>query len=74
MQFQGDVAHATGTVDLHALRTLIQQIAIDTGNPGDSYDWTLRPTVHVHGRVDGKQISKTFAPTLPFTFSPPSLR
>ena len=68
-QFQGDVARATGTVDLHALRTLIQQIAIDTGNPGDSYALTLRPTVQVHGRVDGKQISKVFAPTLPFTFS-----
>jgi signal peptidase I len=68
-QFQGDVAHATGTVDLHALRTLTEQLAIDTGNPGDSYAWTLEPTVPVHGRVDGKQIDKTFAPTLPFTFS-----
>ena len=69
MQFRGDVAHVTGTVDLYALRSLIQQIAIDTGNPGETYAWTLEPTVRVHGRVDGKQISKTFAPTLPFTFS-----
>jgi Ricin-type beta-trefoil lectin domain/PA14 domain len=67
--FQGDVAHVTGTVDLHKLRALTEQLAIDTGVPAAGYDWTLQPTVHVRGTVGGKQILKTFAPTLPFTFS-----
>jgi signal peptidase I len=69
VHFQGDVAHVTGTVDLHKLRALTEQIAIDTGVPSTGYDWTLQPTVRVRGVVAGKQISKSFAPTLPFTFS-----
>jgi signal peptidase I len=67
--FKGDVAHVTGTVDLHQLRALTEQLAIDTGVPAAGYDWTLEPTVKVRGTVGGKQIAKTFAPTLPFTFS-----
>ena len=67
--FQGDIAHVTGTVDLHKLRALTEQLAIDTGVPAAGYDWTLQPTVHVRGTVAGKQIEKTFAPPLPFTFS-----
>ena len=69
--FQGDVARVTGTVDLHATaRRSSEQIAIDTGTPGDGLrlDACSRPCACA-GVVDGKQISKTFAPTLPFTFS-----
>jgi signal peptidase I len=67
--FRGDVAHASGTLDLHTLRALTHQLAIDTGTTGTAYAVTLLPTIRVRGTVAGTRIAKTFAPTLPFDFS-----
>jgi signal peptidase I len=68
-KFNGDLAVASGNVDLNQLRALLTKLGQDSGDAGASYAVTLVPIVTVHGTVGGKQISDTFTPTLPFSVS-----
>ena len=64
-RFVGDTAVARGTFDLAALKTLLAQLAVDSGSVGASYTVDIKPVVHVVGRVAGKPIDETFSPVLP---------
>ncbi|HEY3962119.1 MAG TPA: signal peptidase I [Gaiellaceae bacterium] len=65
--FTGDIALASGDVDLTQLRELLTKLGQDSGDAGGSYTVTLLPVVTVRGTVGGKPISSTFAPSLPFS-------
>ena len=65
--FNGDLAVASGDVDLTQLRALLTKLGQDSGDAGGSYTVTLLPVVTVRGTVGGKPISSTFAPSLPFS-------
>jgi hypothetical protein len=64
--FHGDDATLRATVPLTQLIALMDQLAVAAGSPADSYDAVIVATVHVHGYVDGKPVSSTFSPKLPF--------
>jgi signal peptidase I len=68
-KFNGDLAVASGNVDLTQLRSLLTKLGQDTGDAGASYSVTLLPVVSVSGTVNGKHISDTFSPNLPFSVS-----
>lgn len=65
--FSGDLAVTSGVVNLNDLRSLLTKLGQDSGDVAASYTVTLQPVVTVRGVVDGKQISNTFSPTLPFS-------
>jgi len=65
--FSGDLAVTSGVVNLNELRSLLTKLGQDSGDAAASYSVTLQPVVTVHGVVDGKQVSDTFNPTLPFS-------
>jgi signal peptidase I len=66
-RFTGDLALASGNVDLTQLRALLTTLGQQSGEAGGSYTVTLQPVVTVRGTVGGKQISDTFSPSLPFS-------
>ena len=69
VRFVGDGAAVHMTVSVRSLQALAQQLAIQSGVVGVSYDVTLEPVVHVTGIAGGKPVDSFFAPTLPFTLS-----
>ena len=66
-RFTGDLAVTSGIVNLDQLRSLLTKLGQDSGDPAASYSVTLDPVVTVDGFVNGKRISDTFSPTLPFS-------
>ncbi|HEX5449540.1 MAG TPA: signal peptidase I [Gaiellaceae bacterium] len=65
--FTGDLAVTSGVVDLNELRSLLTKLGQDSGDVAASYSVTLQPVVTVAGIVNGKHVSDTFSPTLPFS-------
>lgn len=65
--FAGDRAAVRARIDLRDLAQTLEGLAASTGNPAASYAVQLAPLVRVSGKVAGKRISETFAPTLPFS-------
>ena len=72
--FTGDAATVSGTLDLHQLRALTDQISRESDSVGSEYTIDLQATVHVTGVVRGERIDSTFSPVLPFTLSPSLLK
>jgi signal peptidase I len=67
--FDGDSATIRATLSLPQLLAIVNSLAVSSGSPADQYDAVLEPTVSVHGYVDGRPVSTTFTPTLPFTLT-----
>ena len=72
--FRADDATLRYRFALQGLTSIITALTVASGSPSAEYDIVLKPIVHVHGVVDGKAIVSTFAPTLPFTLSGPTLK
>jgi signal peptidase I len=69
-RFSGDVVHSSGAFSLRELQTLTNRISLESGTVGAQYTIDLQPIVHVKGVVDGRPITSSFSPVLPFTLSP----
>ena len=65
--FRGDGAVIHATLPLAALEQIMDRLAVASGSPADQYNAAIEPTVTVHALVNGKPVSTTFVPTLPFT-------
>jgi hypothetical protein len=64
--FTGDVATASGSLDLGAIRQLMVRVGELTRVPQSSFSLKLLPRIDVDGTVAGEPIAETFAPELPF--------
>jgi signal peptidase I len=73
-KFTGDSVKIGGSFDLRQLQNLLTQISVETSAAGTDYTIDLQPVVHVTGTVNGKAVSSTFAPVLPFTATPDLLK
>ena len=67
--FEGDTADIAGTVDLAASRAFFDQLSADSGAVGSDYQVDLQAIVKIAGVVNGKPITETFTPVLPFSFN-----
>ncbi len=67
--FEGDTASVAGTIDLAATRAFLDQLSADSGSVGSDYQFDLQAVVKVTGMIDGKPITETFTPVLPFSFN-----
>lgn len=62
--FSGDRASVSGVLKLAELRKLANRLEAVTGQVPDTYTITIRPTVQLHGAIDGKPVKGSFAPPL----------
>jgi signal peptidase I len=74
ISFTGDHATVAVTAQLRALRTLITQLAVASGDTGGDYQVTLEPDVSVDGLVGGRRVRTVFNPPLPFTLTDTTLQ
>jgi signal peptidase I len=72
--FRADDATLRYRFALRGLTSIITALTVASGSPSAEYDIVLKPIVHVHGVVDGNAIESTFAPTLPFSLTGPTLK
>ena len=73
-RFTGDSANVGGAFNLQQLQKLLTQISLETSSTGSEYTIDLQPVVHMKGTVNGKAVSSTFSPVLPFTATPALLK
>jgi signal peptidase I len=65
--FNGDRVTITDILPLSGLYTLINKVSAQSGAATPSYTADIQPVVHIEGDVDGKAVSDTFQPVLPFS-------
>jgi hypothetical protein len=64
--FRGDHVSVSGTVDLRAVESLVDEVRRLTGSAQADYTMTLLPRVTLTGHAGRDPIDATFAPELPF--------
>jgi hypothetical protein len=65
--FTGDDVTISSDVPLNGLFQLINQVSSQAGIAEATYSADVEPVVHITGNVNGKLITQSFAPVLPFT-------
>jgi signal peptidase I len=68
--FSGNTVNLSGTIDLVALRTLIEQIAKQTGMSTQQHQLTVLPQVDITGKLGDTALTSNFSPKLSFKVDP----
>ena len=66
-RFTGDQVTVSSALPLSQLYSLIDSVSTQANVASSTYSADIQPVVHVTGVVDGKAISQTFTPVLPFS-------
>lgn len=65
--FSGDIAVIRAIIPVNTLVGIQNELAVASGSPSDTFAAVLSPTIRVSGLVNGKPITSTFTPALPFS-------
>jgi signal peptidase I len=72
--FTGRTVALGGTLDLHEVGRLTEQLERLTGVPGGSYTLRIEPQILFDGELAGASIHRSFAPSLPLIVDPTVMR